>query len=100
MKTRILDGSVVSSYVHRLHGIPLMFVHAGFRPAYVHHLERGGVNVAEAEAVSEHTNLLLREAVENCGFSNYNCELDETVFSAGPDRGGRGEQQYLSAHLR
>lgn len=66
---------------------PLLFTHAGFRPAMLALLDPA--NRANAHSLAAYVNRSLIDAVRRCGGSPP-CTFDEPIFSAGPDRGGAG----------
>lgn len=87
MKASVLDGKVHGSYVHKIHDHPVVFVHAGFRPAFLNHLKLTQ-NMESAEEIVAYVNNALLESVRACGSDNYQCAFDDEVFQAGKDRGG------------
>ena len=62
---------------------PYLFSHAGFRPAMIDEIDE-----TSAEKLAERVNTALRDAVAKC--SENTCAFAGPLFSAGPDRGGRG----------
>lgn len=90
LKHALLDLKVRGAHVLRIHGMPLIFVHAGFRPAMVRFVQdeyytRIGGNITTAEQLAKYVNLLVHEVAEKC---KKFCAFNGAVFDAGPDRGG------------
>lgn len=97
----IMTGLVVGAYVHRISDVPVMFVHAGFSPAYYNHLQSTSTTRKDdkpllsspnptPEELALYVNGVLNETTVGCEhFPCYKTYTDE-VFGAGPDRGGTG----------
>lgn len=69
LKHALLDLKVRGAHVLRIHGMPLIFVHAGFRPAMVRFVQdeyytRIGGNITTAEQLAKYVNLLVHEVAE------------------------------------
>ena len=101
MKRGVLDGSVVGSYVHRIHDQPLLFIHAGFRPKFIDML-KSSLPDASPEGMASYVNEKLVSVIQQCYDESVteefiNCTFDDDLFEAGPDRGGKGT--YLSKPL-
>lgn len=80
------SGAVQGAYLHNVHDIPIVFVHAGYSPPFLSYLAQQGVKTVEEVVLA--TNLTLSSAMQNCG-NNLLCPLNGELFDAGPDRGGR-----------
>jgi hypothetical protein len=91
MKQDILNGGLLGAYVHRLHGKPLFFVHAGFRPKYLERL-KFMLQDSSPEGMAEYVNNMLVEYTAKCSPSALSkCDYADELFEAGPDRGGKGK---------
>ena len=89
----VQTGDVRAAYVLG----PLLFSHAGFRPAMLEKVNTEGALEAEALAsrLADFVNAELRRTVDDClrrpkTTTPRTCVFRGDVFSAGPDRGGRG----------
>ena len=91
LKGGIHDGSIVASHVERLQGVPVLFVHAGFRREMMQHIvSQHALPRATADSISDTLTRLLVEATKDCRDTGSSCRLSDMVFHAGPDRGGSG----------
>ena len=99
MKSSILDGRLIGSYLHHVNDLPLVFVHAGFRPEYLEHV----ASTADAKTAShksnlptapeylvDHINKLVMASIREC--RGYSCLFEDEAFQAGSDRGGRSKE--------
>ena len=99
MKRGVLDGSVVGSYVHRIHDQPILFIHAGFRPKFIDML-KASLKDSSPEGMATHVNDMLVGVIKQCHDESVtdefvNCAFDDDLFEAGPDRGGKGIDRAL-----
>ena len=75
MKKLLLDDKIRGAHTLRIHGMPLLFVHAGFRPAMVSYVQdayrqRTGENATSAEHLVKYVNGLVREVAEKVNMHN------------------------------
>ena len=84
----IANNKVLGAYVHTLNRIPLLFVHAGFSPAFLAYLKKNKLSDANPYQLANYTNNELKKTLAAC--RAYPCKLDGELFEAGPDRGGKG----------
>lgn len=81
----VAEGAVVGAHAAG----PLLFTHAGFRPQM---LAKLGVDDSDPERLAAHLAKVvtssLADAVADC--AGLSCRFEGDLFSAGPDRGGRG----------
>lgn len=96
MKEEIVSGAVKGAYaMDTAEGLPLFFVHAGIRPQMMEHLRKtipvlsSGGAAQESHVVAEYINNKLLEDVKRCSAPGARCPLNDLVYSAGPERGGR-----------
>jgi hypothetical protein len=98
MKTNVFNNNVNGAFLHKFLGENLIFVHAGFRPNYITLLNKyllnnaidGNILSLTPELLVEHANNELKEAFSKCPVGDYKpCSLENPIFQAGPDRGGR-----------
>ena len=66
---------------------PFLFTHSGFRPSMLRRLQRRTPDELAAH-VNDRLTRALQTCVETAGTAS--CSFRDDVFSAGPDRGGRG----------
>mmetsp|Transcript_23207 Transcript_23207/g.34057 ORF Transcript_23207/g.34057 Transcript_23207/m.34057 type:complete len:335 (+) Transcript_23207:3-1007(+) len=91
MKSGIRSGTVIASHVERIHNIPLMFVHAGFRPEMIQYLKSHHGSDGSPESLSRTLNSIVKGTLQTqCLSDSSPCSLSDAVFGAGPDRGGMG----------
>ena len=69
MKHALLDLKVRGAHVLRIQGMPLIFVHAGFRPAMVRFIQDEyytliGGNATTAEHLAKYVNLVVHEVAK------------------------------------
>jgi hypothetical protein len=90
IKKGILDSSILGSYLERMNDVPVIFVHAGFRPQMVDWIreEYKSGSTPTPEDLSSIVNEQLRLAVSACG-NQVACPMRSPLFGAGPERGGR-----------
>ena len=90
----IKEGNVVGAYVHHSHGVPILFVHAGFRKDFYRFMQselypNAVTSEVSAVEIANYTNNLLNQFINNC--DSFPCaDFTHELFQAGPDRGGRG----------
>jgi len=91
MKQQIINKSLVAAHtVTRSGGVDLLFVHAGYRPAFLATKQN-----QSAAALSEHINSLLIEQTQQCLKMESDtgrfvkCAYNGEEFEAGPERGGK-----------
>lgn len=90
VKADIQSGKLVGAFVHRIKGVPIVFVHAGYSPNFYTYMKKvvGGGGSITAEDIVNYTNVLLQTHTSEC--NEYPCKnFDAQLFEAGPDRGGR-----------
>lgn len=85
MRDDILSGSVVAAFLMHIHNVPILFTHAGIRPAFHQYLQRK--SITSPDDITSHLNTLLLGAMKKC--SVIPCSFDNEAFEAGKDRGGR-----------
>lgn len=92
LRNGIEDGSIISSHVRHVGGVPVMFVHAGFRREMIDFMKKHYSIKGTADELSDVTNNALRHLVT----SQHEARTvvlprgrDEEIFEAGPERGGR-----------
>lgn len=88
LKRKIQEGKIVGSYYRNLNGIPVMFIHAGFRPQMVDYITSTYQIESSPEVLSSFVNNMMKKSIEKCMRSGARCALDSELFSAGPERGG------------
>ncbi len=88
MKKQILNGQLVAAYAVQVHNESLLFVHAGFREAYLSHLEDKAVDTT-TQGLANHLNSLLVSSTRRCKKADQACAYADEAFEAGPERGGR-----------
>ena len=103
MKRGVLDGSVVGSYVHRIHDQPILFIHAGFRPKFIDMLKTS-LSDASPEGMASYVNEMMIGVIQQCHDENVTdefvtCTFDDDLFEAGPDRGGKGTDRRIHYSL-
>lgn len=87
LTTDIKSGAVQMAYLHRINGVPLVFVHAGYNPKFIKYLAKQGAH--SAEEIVNHAITSLRTAVSRC--TGIPCKtIKGELYDAGPDRGGAG----------
>jgi hypothetical protein len=97
----IANDLVTGAYVHRVRGVPVLFVHAGFNAAFYDHLSakllRATNNSSTSsngdpaakprptpEALATYTNKVLKEAVAKC--KQFPCDkFKDGIFQVGAD---------------
>ena len=92
MKKGVVEGSVLGSFVHRIHDQPVVFVHAGYHPPFLEYLT-GLLPNSSPEGIAEYVNELLVDYVKQCIDEHEEfvaCTFPNDVFESGPDRGGEG----------
>lgn len=88
MKRRILNKSIVGSYITRINNIPILFTHAGLRPEFIQYLQLQ-ISIDEPENISTYINDLVMEETKLCRKRNQFCEFEDELFQAGKERGGK-----------
>ena len=94
VSTDIAEGTLQAAYVHTRYEVPILFTHAGVRPAYYEHM-RKKLHPTDSTELSAHevaasANAELKQYAEKCN-GYYPCsEPKSHFFEAGPDRGGAG----------
>lgn len=90
LKSSIIEGTVKAAHSITLHGVDLMFVHAGYRKKFVERVLPKNFKGNEAEALVKHANDVLHKEVVKCAQSDsIYCRIVGETFDAGPERGGR-----------
>ena len=85
----ILSGDVVSAFVHRIRGVPILFTHAGINPNFHVYLKNKVKIEDTVDAIAAYVNKELITAATKC--EDLPCtSFKGEVFDSGPDRGGRG----------
>jgi hypothetical protein len=88
IKDDIKTNKLVGSYVVNINGIPLLFSHAGYSPAFLKYLKEK-IKVADnVDAIANYTNTELIKDVNKCLFKK--CSLKGELYDAGPERYGKG----------
>ena len=69
MKKLLLQDKIRGAHALRVHGMPLLFVHAGFRPAMVSYIQEAyrqqtGENVTSAEHLVKYVNGLVQKVAK------------------------------------
>eukprot|EP01031_Cornospumella_fuschlensis_P025996 gene25996-31391_t len=83
----IVSGAVRGAYLHTINTTPIIFVHAGFSPAYLQYLRKQDIQTPPQ--LVNHTHNQLVQAIKRC--DGFPCRtIKGEVFDAGPDRGGSG----------
>lgn len=97
IKEDLVKGLVQGAFVYHMHGVPIMFVHAGFSRRFVSYIDKriqrlDGEKELTADMVARYTNEVLLNSINAC--KSLPCKLgqktDRELFDAGPDRGGMG----------
>jgi Calcineurin-like phosphoesterase len=106
MKNSIQEGEIRGAFAHRVKGLPLLFVHAGLRPAMtsliLRNIESRGVT-SNSDSSSMHQRLVdyinnkvlqvLSQCLDTSGTSESSptgpkkCRFGDPLFAAGPERG-------------
>lgn len=90
LRSSIVEGAVQAAYHKALHGVNLLFVHAGFRQKFVDTILPTNFQGNEAKFLAQYTNKQLIKEATLCEESGANyCNVKGDVFDAGPERGGR-----------
>lgn len=86
MKSQITNGELVGAKTIWVKGVPLMFVHAGYRATFLEASRAKG-----ATALAEELNAALVDAMSQCSRDWKACPFDRygELFEAGPERGGK-----------
>lgn len=85
-----MEGTVQAAFNKALHGINLLFVHAGFRKKFVDTVLPANFQGNEAKFLAQYTNKMLTKETTKCDESNaIYCSIRGDIFDAGPERGGR-----------
>ena len=113
LKSGIMNIEILGAYAHWVNGLPLLFVHAGLRPAMLKTIVEGLVSasmerdkghtsmhsngvrgesllasVADIDAIASYINERLRNTVDRCSSNSAKCRFRDPLFLAGPERGG------------
>ena len=90
LRTSIIEGNVQAAFAKTLHGINLLFVHAGFRQKFIDTILPVNFQGNEAKFLAQHANKMLTKETVKCDESNsIYCSIRGDIFDAGPERGGR-----------
>ncbi|CAM9826070.1 unnamed protein product, partial [Ectocarpus fasciculatus] len=90
LRSSIMEGTVQAAFNKALHGINLLFVHAGFRKKFVDTVLPANFQGNEAKFLAQYTNKMLTKETTKCDESNaIYCSIRGDIFDAGPERGGR-----------
>jgi hypothetical protein len=107
MKAGILKGDIRGAFAHRVRGLPLLFVHAGLRPAMtsliIKSIEKSTGATIQVNSTDSHQRLVdyINNKVANvlalcpdtspANMTNLKrCKFGDWLFMAGPERGDRG----------
>jgi hypothetical protein len=90
LKLGIQESKIVGSYFTTVNHIPLMFIHAGFRPQMIDYIAKTFEITPTPGELSSFVNSHVRASIQHCMKSGAPCNLNSEVFGAGSERGGRG----------
>ena len=105
LKEGIREGRILGSFAARIMAMPILFTHAGFRPAMIdfirrqHRTRNNEIEDLQPEDLSQYVNSVVKEMTtpEACshvkrqgdiGKEWTHCSYRHELFEAGPDRGG------------
>lgn len=89
LKRGILESKIVGSYFATINEIPVMFIHAGFRPQMIDYISKTfNINPSPAD-LSSFVNEHVKSNIMSCQRSGAPCKLNTEIFAAGSERGGR-----------
>lgn len=90
LRSSILEGTVQAAFNKAMHGINLLFVHAGFRQKFIDTILPVGFQGNEGKFLAQYANKALKRETAACEDANLNfCQIRGEIFDAGPERGGR-----------
>lgn len=91
MKSDILKGQLIGAYTLSINGFPILFTHAGIRPAFFEYLKKGADTsspIVTPEEIVKYINEKLVADTLKC--QNKWCKFEDELYDAGPDRYGDG----------
>lgn len=92
LRQGISNESIIGSYVRDMEGVPLMFVHAGFRKEMIDFMKKKYSITGTANELSYYTNKVLKDVIvkqSEASVISLPRGPDDELFEAGPERGGR-----------
>lgn len=102
MKAAIASGALVGAYAHWVNGLPLVFVHAGLRPAMLDHIATTiGTSTTDIDSetvvnyINDRVVSVMNECTDKGGSDELRrsslCQFKETdpLFQSGPERGNK-----------
>jgi hypothetical protein len=92
LKEGISGGFIRGAFSTCIRGTMFLFTHAGLRPAMMESIKRLlDTEYLAAADYEKYINSKLTEVIQRCSASTSKlCELNDQLFQAGPERGGRG----------
>jgi hypothetical protein len=90
LKVGIQNSKIVGSYFTTVNHIPVMFIHAGFRPQMIDYIAKTFEVTPTPQELSSFVNSHVRNSIRHCLKSGVPCNLNSEVFGAGSERGGPG----------
>jgi hypothetical protein len=89
LKHGIQESKIVGSYFTTINQIPVMFIHAGFRPQMIEYITDKFQVSSTPRELSSFVNGHVKSAIQHCMKSGVSCNLNTEIFGAGSERGGR-----------